>query len=101
MSFEWLAHRAEREAYESGSRGNWQPERRTRICTVSNDEAGVGVPERRIGCEALEASAKLRKSSIDCLSAASFGAARSEQLRLLAEKPLERREASSSWMGLE
>jgi molybdenum cofactor biosynthesis enzyme MoaA len=53
------------------------------------------VPERRIGFEALEASVKLRKSSVDCLSAASFGAARSEQLRLPAEEPLERRDASS------
>jgi hypothetical protein len=48
------------------------------------------VPERRIGFEELEASAKLRKSSLDCLSAASFEAARSEQLRLPAEEPLER-----------
>ena len=53
------------------------------------------MPERRIGSEALEASAKLRKSSIDCLSAASFEAARSEQLRLPAEEPLKRRDASS------
>jgi len=44
------------------------------------DAKGVAVPERRFGFEALEASAKLRKSSIDCLSAASFEAARSEQL---------------------
>jgi len=44
------------------------------------DAKGPGVPERKIGSEALEASAKLRKSSIDCLSAASFEAARSEQL---------------------
>jgi len=56
---------------------------------------GAGVPERKIGSEALEASAKLRKSSIDCLSAASFEAARSEQLRLPAEEPLERRDGSS------
>ena len=46
----------------------------------SPDANGVAVPERKIGSEALEASAKLRKSSIDCLSAASFEAARSEQL---------------------
>jgi len=44
------------------------------------DATGAAVPERRIGSEALEASAKLRISSIDCLSAASFEAARSEQL---------------------
>ncbi len=48
------------------------------------------MPERKIGFEALEASAKLRKSSIDSLSAASFEAARSEQLRLPAEGPLKR-----------
>ncbi len=48
------------------------------------------MPERKIGFEALEASAKLRKSSIDCLSAASFETARSEQLRLPAEGPLKR-----------
>ena len=60
------------------------------------DAKGAGVPERKIGFEALEASAKLRKSSIDCLSAASFEAARSEQLRLPAEGPLKRRDASSS-----
>ncbi len=59
------------------------------------DANGAGVPERKIGSEALEASAKLRKSSIDCLSAASFEAARSEQLRLLAEGPLKRRDGSS------
>ncbi len=59
------------------------------------DAKGVGVPERKIGSEALEASAKLRKSSIDCLSAASFEAARSEQLRLPAEGPLKRRDGSS------
>ncbi len=53
------------------------------------------MPERKIGFEALEASAKLRKSSIDCLSVASFEAARSEQLRLPAEGPLKRRDASS------
>ena len=53
------------------------------------------MPERKFGSEALEASAKLRKSSIDCLSAASFEAARSEQLRLPAEGPLKRREGSS------
>ncbi|MEE9567952.1 MAG: hypothetical protein V3W37_01080 [Candidatus Binatia bacterium] len=34
------------------------------------------MPERKFGSEALEASAKLRKSCIDCLSAASFEAAR-------------------------
>ncbi len=56
---------------------------------------GAGVPERKIGFEALEASAKLRKSGIDCLSAASFEAARSEQLRLPAEGPLKRRDGSS------
>ena len=43
----------------------------------------------------MEASVKLRISSVDCLSAASFGAARSEQLRLPAEEPLERRDGSS------
>ncbi len=56
---------------------------------------GGGVPERKIGFEAMEASAKLRKSSIDCMSAASFEAARSEQLRLPAEGPLKRRDGSS------
>jgi len=59
------------------------------------DAKGAGVPERKFGSEALEASAKLRKSSLDCLSAASFEAARSEQLRLPAEGPLKRRDASS------
>jgi len=59
------------------------------------DAKGVAVPERRFGFEALEASAKLRKSSIDCLSAASFEAARSEQQRLPAEGPLKRRDGSS------
>ena len=59
------------------------------------DANGVAVPERKIGFEALEASAKVRKSSIDCLSAASFEAARSEQLRLPAEGPLKRRDGSS------
>ncbi len=59
------------------------------------DATGAGVPERKIGFEALEASAKLRRSSIDCLSAASFEAARSEQLRLPAEGPLKRRDGSS------
>ncbi len=54
------------------------------------DAKGSGVPERKIGSEALEASAKLRVSSIDCLSVASFEAARSEQLRLPAEGPLRR-----------
>ncbi|MEE9549285.1 MAG: hypothetical protein V3W08_02665, partial [Candidatus Binatia bacterium] len=44
------------------------------------DVKGAGVPERKFGSEALAASAKLRKSSIECLSAASFEAARSEQL---------------------
>ncbi len=53
------------------------------------------MPERKFGSEALEASAKLRKSSIDCLSAASFEAARSEQLRLPVEGPLKRRDGSS------
>ncbi len=53
------------------------------------------MPERKFGFEAMEASAKLRKSSIDCLSAASFEAARSEQLRLPAEGPLKRRDGSS------
>ncbi len=53
------------------------------------------MPERKIGFEALEASAKLRKSSVDYLSAASFEAARSEQLRLPAEGPLKRRDGSS------
>ena len=42
------------------------------------DAKGAGVPERKIGSEALAASAKLRKSSIECLSAASFEAARRE-----------------------
>ena len=60
------------------------------------DTIGVAVPERKIGFEALEASAKLRKSSLDCLSAASFEAARSEQLRLPAEGPLKRRDGNSS-----
>jgi len=41
---------------------------------------GAPGPERKFGFEALEASAKLRKSSVDCLSSASFGTARSEQL---------------------
>jgi hypothetical protein len=59
------------------------------------DENGAGVTERKFGFEALEASAKLRKSSIDCLSAASFEAARSEQRRLPAEGPLKRRDGSS------
>ncbi len=63
--------------------------------SAHGERTGGGVPERRIGSEALEPSAKLRKSSVDCLSAASFGAARSEQLRLPAEEPLERRDASS------
>jgi len=36
----------------------------------------LAVPERKIGFEALEASVKLRISSIDCLSAATFEAAR-------------------------
>jgi len=67
----------------------------------SSDAEGVGVPERKIGFEALEASAKLRKSSIDCLSAASFEAARSEQLRLPAEGPLKRRDVSSCRSTLE
>ena len=40
------------------------------------DAKGAGVPKRKIGFEVLEASAKLRKSSIDCFSAASFEAAR-------------------------
>ncbi len=53
------------------------------------------MPERKFGFEAMEASAKLRKSSIDCLSAANFEAARSEQLRLPAEGPLKRRDGSS------
>ncbi len=60
------------------------------------DAKGAGVPERKIGFEALEASAKLRISSIDCLSAASFEAARSKQLRLPAEGPLKRRDGNSS-----
>ena len=59
------------------------------------DAMRAGVPERKIGFEAMEASAKLRKSSIDCLSAASFEAARSEQRRLPAEGPLKRRDGSS------
>jgi len=59
------------------------------------DAKGAGVPERKIGSEALAASAKLRKSGIECLSAASFAAARSEQLRLPAEGPLKRRDGSS------
>ncbi len=59
------------------------------------DANGVAVPERKIGFEALEASAKVRKSSIDCLSAASFEAARSKQQRLPAEGPLKRRDGSS------
>jgi len=53
------------------------------------------VPERKIGNEALEASAKVRKSSVDCLSGASFEAAPSEQPRLPAEGPLKRRGDSS------
>ncbi len=53
------------------------------------------MPERKFGFEALEASVKLRISSIDCLSAASFEAARSEQQRLPAEGPLKRRDGSS------
>ncbi len=53
------------------------------------------MPERKFGSEALEASAKLRKSSIDCLSGASFEATRSEQLRHPAEGPLKRRDGSS------
>ncbi|MEE8076750.1 MAG: hypothetical protein V3T60_14135, partial [Candidatus Binatia bacterium] len=53
------------------------------------------MPERKIGPEALAASAKLRKSSIECLSAASFAAARGEQLRVPAEGPLKRRDGSS------
>ncbi len=70
------------------------------------DAKGAGVPERKIGPEALAASAKLRKSSIECLSAASFAAARSEQLKVPAEGPLKRREGSSCkstlnpWPGL-
>ncbi|NIO08429.1 MAG: hypothetical protein GTO40_10645 [Deltaproteobacteria bacterium] len=48
--------------------------------------------------EVLEASAKLRNSSIDCLSEASFEAARSEQLRLPTEGPLKRMDISSSLM---
>ncbi len=36
------------------------------------------MPERKCGSEALEASAKLKISSIDCLSVASFEAARRE-----------------------
>ncbi len=59
------------------------------------DVKGGGVPERKIGSEALAASVKLRKSSIECLSAASFEAARGEQLRLPAEGALKRRDASS------
>ncbi len=65
------------------------------------DAKGAGVPERKIGFEAMEASAKLRTSSIDCLSAASFEAARSEQLRLPAEGPLKRRDVSSCRSTLE
>ena len=53
------------------------------------------MPERKIGFEALEASVKLRKSSLDCLSGASFEAARSEQLRLPTEGPLKRRDVRS------
>ena len=53
------------------------------------------MPEQKIGFEALETSAKLRKSSINCLSRASFEVARSEQLRLPAEGPLKQRDASS------
>jgi len=59
------------------------------------DAKGAGVAERKFGSKALEASAKLRKSSIDCLSRASFEAARSEQLRFPAEGPLKRRDGSS------
>ncbi|MEE8075515.1 MAG: hypothetical protein V3T60_07830, partial [Candidatus Binatia bacterium] len=59
------------------------------------DAKGAGVPERKIGSEALAASAKLRKSSIECLSAASFEAARGEKPRLPAEGPLKRRDGSS------
>ncbi|MEE9185834.1 MAG: hypothetical protein V3U81_02345, partial [Candidatus Binatia bacterium] len=59
------------------------------------DAKGAGVPERKIGSEALAAYAKLRKSSIDCLSVASFEAARGEQLRVPAEGPLKRRDGSS------
>ncbi len=59
------------------------------------DAKGAGVPERKIGSEALAASEKLRKSSIECLSRASFEAARGEQLRLPAERPLKRRDGSS------
>ncbi len=51
------------------------------------DAKGAGVPKRKIGFEVLEASAKLRKSSIDCFSAASFEAAR--------RGPLKRRDGSS------
>ncbi len=40
------------------------------------DAKGAGVPERKFGSEALAASAKLRKSSIECLSTASFEASR-------------------------
>ena len=61
----------------------------------TTEAEGVGVPERKFGSEALEASAKLRIGSLDCLSAASFEAARSEQLRLPAEGPLKRRDGSS------
>jgi len=60
------------------------------------DANGAGVPERKFGSAALEASAKLRKSSIDCLSAASFETARSKQRRLPAEGPLKQRDGSSS-----
>jgi hypothetical protein len=55
-----------------------------------SDAKGAGVPERKIGFEAMEASAKVSISSIDCLSAGSFEAARSEQPRLPAEGPLKR-----------
>ncbi len=47
---------------------------------LTPDANGAGVPERKIGSEALAASAKLRKSSIECLSAASFEVARGKQL---------------------
>ncbi len=43
---------------------------------LTPDAKGAGVPERKIGSEALAASVKLRKSSIECLSRASFEAAR-------------------------
>ena len=42
---------------------------------LTPDAKGGAVPERKFGSEALEGSAKLRKSSIECLSAASFEAA--------------------------